>query len=179
MATTKELLREKGIICLCGVIKLDTIPAITDEIIYMNSLENPTFDKIQLIINSVGGSCPAGFMLVDFIEYSKIPIAITGLGICASMGNLILCSGEKGSRVITKNTSLLSHQYSWGAEGKYHELVAARKEQELEHQRIIKHYKRHTNLSIKQINKILLPASDTWLTPEEAIKYGIADKIIK
>jgi ATP-dependent Clp protease protease subunit len=178
MSDIKESLRDKGLLTLCGKIEEDLIKTATEEILLMNSMEKPEFSSIQLILNSIGGSCWQGFMIVDIIEYSKIPVYITGLGVCASMGILILCSGNKGHRVITKNTVLLSHQVSWGSEGKYHELIADRKQQDIEHEKIIRHYMRHTKLKRKQIQEILLPKSDVWLTPAEAKKYGLVDKVI-
>ena len=178
MTETNELLRNKGIITLCREIKIENINTVTEEILYLNSLKKQELEFIQILLNSPGGSCWSGFMLIDLIEYSKLPVYITGLGICASMGILLLCSGTKGHRIITKNTTLLSHQVSWRKEGKYHELVAQRKQEELENSRMINHYLRHTNLKRKQIEEILLPESDVWLTPIEAKKYGLVDKII-
>jgi ATP-dependent Clp protease protease subunit len=182
MADTKELLRDQGIVAICSEIKEDNVRKAVEDILYLNnrpiSIENPRIDSIKLILTSAGGHCWDGFTLVDIIEYSKIPVSTIGLGVCASMALLILCAGEKGKRIITKNTSLLSHQYSWTNSGKYHELIADRKEQELAHERFVKHYMRHTNLKRKQVEKILLPKSDVWLTGKEAKKYGLIDKII-
>jgi ATP-dependent Clp protease protease subunit len=88
-------------------------------------------------------------------------------------------AGEKGKRVITPNTSILSHQYSWGSGGKEHELFARVKEFELSTDRMLKHYKKCTGLSEKVIREVLLPAEDVWLSAEEAVKYKIADKIVE
>ena len=79
---------------------------------------------------------------------------------------------------ITPNTSILSHQYSWGSVGKEHELFARVKEFELSTARMMEHYKKCTGLSEKKIREILLPAEDVWLSAKEAVKYGIADKIV-
>jgi len=171
-------IRNRGIISICGKIEDDSMATVIKELIFMNSIEKPIFKAIQMILNSSGGSIRAGFMITDFIEFSKLPVYITGLGICGSMGMLILCSGEKGHRVITKNTSLLSHQYSWENKGKYHELIANRKEQNLIQQRMISHYLKHTHLNEQQICDILLPNQDVWLTDKEAKKYGLVDKVI-
>lgn len=179
MATTQEELRNRGIITLCEEIKSESIKPIVEDMMYMNAtIEETKLKRIQIILNSVGGGMDPCFMLTDFIEYSKLAVHITGLGICASCGISILMAGAKGKRVITKNTSLLVHQYSWGSRDKYHELVAIRKEQDITHEKMIKHYIKHTKLNRKQIKKILLPPSDVWLTPKEALKYGIVDKIV-
>jgi ATP-dependent Clp protease protease subunit len=86
-------------------------------------------------------------------------------------------AGEKGHRVLTPNTSILSHQYSGGAIGKEHELVAAQKQNELTTDRMVDLYKKCTGLSLKKIREILLPESDMWLSAKEAVAYGIADKV--
>jgi ATP-dependent Clp protease protease subunit len=86
-------------------------------------------------------------------------------------------AGEKGKRVLTPNTSILSHQYSWGTYGKEHELLATVKEYELTTQRMLKHYKKCTGLNEKKIRQFLLPAQDIWLSATEAKKLGICDSI--
>lgn len=176
-ATNIEL-REQGIVNICGLISDDSMKTIVEELVYINSIKEPDFKAIQMILNSSGGSVPAGFMITDFIEFSKMPVYITGLGTCASMGILILCSGAKGHRIITKNTRLLSHQYSWTSSGKHHELIADRKEQDMTQERMIRHYLKHTKLNKKQIKEILLPETDVWLTYVEAKKYGLIDKVV-
>ena len=86
-------------------------------------------------------------------------------------------SGAKGKRIITPNTSILSHQYSWGSTGKEHELFARVREFELSSERMMQHYKKCTGLSEKKIREVLLPPQDIWLSAKEAVKFGIADKI--
>mgnify|MGYP003705986193 CR=1 FL=1 len=133
--------------------------------------------EITLVINSPGGSVHAAFALIDTMKASAIPIKTVGLGLIASCGVLTFMAGEKGKRIITPNTSILSHQYSWGSAGKEHELFARMKEYELSTERMIKHYKKCTGLNEKKIREVLLPPEDVWLSAEEAVKYGIADKI--
>ena len=73
----------------------------------------------------------------------------------------------------------MSHQYSWGSGGKEHELFAKIKQFEISTEKMMDHYKKCTGKDKKYIRKHLLPESDMWLTPEEAIEHGIADKIIE
>ena len=95
----------------------------------------------------------------------------------ASCGLLPFINGKKGERTLTPNTSILSHQYSWGSWGKEHELFAQVKEYELSTKRILSHYKRCTGLKEAEIRKFLLPPEDVWLSGQEAKKLGICDKI--
>lgn len=135
--------------------------------------------ELTLIINSPGGDLHAAFALIDTMRGSAIPIKTVGLGLIASCGVLTFMSGTKGKRVITPNTSILSHQYSWGSGGKEHELFARVREFELSTERMIAHYKKCTGMSEKVIREILLPPQDVWLSADEAVKYGIADKIVQ
>ena len=132
---------------------------------------------LTLMICSPGGEMSAAFALIDVMKGSKIPIHTIGLGEISSCGILTFMSGEKGHRVLTPNTSILSHQWSWGVGGKQHELLAAQKEFELTDARMMDHYKKCTGLSEKIIRKVLLPPHDVWLTAKEAVNYGIADTI--
>jgi len=133
--------------------------------------------ELTLIINSPGGSVHAAFALIDTMKGSAIPIKTVGLGLIASCGVLTFMAGEKGKRIITPNTSILSHQYSWGSGGKEHELFARVREFELSSERMLAHYKKCTGLKEKVIREILLPPEDKWLSAKEAVQYGIADKI--
>lgn len=133
--------------------------------------------SLHLIINSPGGHLHACFALIDVMRGSAIPVHTTGLGLIASCGLLTFMAGTKGHRVLTPNTSILSHQYSSGMGGKEHELVAAQRENELTTERMVELYKKCTGMSQKKIREILLPASDIWMNAKEAVDYGIADKI--
>lgn len=134
--------------------------------------------QIKMLINSPGGELPSCFALVDTMKGSNIPIWTFGLGQIASCGLITFIAGEKGKRFITRNTSILSHQYTWGAYGKEHELFA--KVQEFNHSsdRLVEHYKKCTGLSEKKIREVLLPPQDVWLSAKDAVKYGIADQIV-
>ena len=134
---------------------------------------------IHLYINSPGGEVASAFHLIDVIKQSKIPVHTYGMGSIASCGVLLMMSGAKGHRYLTQNTSIMSHQYSWGSGGKEHELFAKIKQFEISTEKMMDHYKKCTGKDKKYIRKHLLPESDMWLTPEEAIEHGIADKIIE
>ena len=138
---------------------------------------NERLKELTLVINSPGGDVHSAFALIDTMKGSAIPIKTVGLGLIASCGILTFMSGTKGKRIITPNTSILSHQYSWGSGGKEHELFARVREFELSSKRMIEHYKKCTGLTEKKIREVLLPAEDVWLSAKEAVKYGLADKI--
>ena len=129
------------------------------------------------MICSPGGMMPECFALIDIMKASRIPIHTVGLGCIASCGLLLFITGEKGYRVLTPNTSILSHQFSWGSWGKEHELFAQVKEFELSTKRMIDHYKKCTGLDEDQIREYLLPPEDRWLSAKEAKKLNICDSV--
>jgi ATP-dependent Clp protease protease subunit len=156
----------------------DTAADAIEFIIARNLMRNNRPKFIKMIINSPGGEIPAAFSIIDTMKGSKIPIYTYGLGEIASCGLMTFIAGEKGKRYITRNTAILSHQYSWGSFGKDHELMARVKEFNNTQIRILEHYKRCTGMDEKDIKKYLLPPEDVWLTAKEAVKYGIADEIV-
>ena len=134
-------------------------------------------ELLNLLITSPGGDLNAAFALIDTMKGSAIPVRTIGLGQIASAGLMIFIAGEKGHRLLTPNTSILSHQYSWGAIGKEHELFATVKEFDLTTKKMIQHYKKSTGLKEDQIREVLLPPQDVWLSPQEAKKLGLCDDI--
>lgn len=173
-----ELMWNAGYYYMADGFTYDSTKPIVQWIIEKNLLpaqERPK--ELTLIINSPGGSVHAAFALIDTMKGSAIPVKTVGLGLIASCGVLTFMAGAKGKRILTPNTSILSHQYSWGSSGKEHELFARVREFELSTDRMLAHYKKCTGMTEKKIREILLPPEDKWLSAKEAVKYGIADKI--
>jgi ATP-dependent Clp protease protease subunit len=173
-----QVLYESGVMYFADGFTNESTKPVVNWIIEKNLLPDSERPKeLTLIINSPGGSVHAAFALIDTMKGSAIPVKTVGLGMIASCGLLTFMAGAKGKRILTRNTSILSHQYSWGSGGKEHELFARVKEFELSTERMIEHYKRCTGMTEKKIREFLLPAEDVWLSAEEAVKHGIADKI--
>ena len=164
---------------LCKEIDASSAEEVAKFILERNLMMEDRPSEIRLIINSPGGETQSAFAITDVMEASSIPIWTYGLGNLQSAALAIFIAGTKGHRYITRNTSILSHQFAWATMGKEHELVAARKEIDLTTERTKEHYKKHTKQSMTTIQKILLPPEDVWLSAREAIKYGCADVIMK
>ena len=145
--------------------------------IITKNLIKPRPKFLQIIINSGGGDLNAAFAVIDIMRGSPIPIRTVGLGLIASAAFAIFIAGAKGHRTLTPNTSIMSHQYTWGAYGKEHELFSTVKEYELTTERMLAHYKKCTGLNEKQIREYLLPPNDVWLSGKEAKKLGICDNV--
>ena len=169
-------LYKSGIYLFMGDVTTDSCREGIEFILKQNT-EKRKHKKLQLLICSNGGEVPACFAMIDIMKGSRIPIHTVGLGVIASCGLLLFITGQKGHRTLTPNTSILSHQYSWGSYGKEHELFAQVKEFELSTKRMIDHYKKCTGLTEKDIRKFLLPPEDVWLSAREAKKLNICDNI--
>ena len=171
-----DLLDKNGVYLFAEDVNAETCASAMKFILSKNLMPvNERPKDIKLIINSPGGSVVSCFALLDIMGGSKIPITTYGLGMIASCGLLLFMGGHK--RILSPNTSVLSHQYAWGSGGKEHELIADRVEQDNTGDRIREHYKRCTGLSEKVIEKELLGPSDVWLTAKQAKKYNLCDQI--
>ena len=175
-AAEQKGLDDYGIVFISGEIDQATAQSVCEKIIEMNVEQKADF--IQLILNSQGGLCSAGFAVIDMMDWSRLPVYTTGIGIVASMALAVFMAGDKGHRIVTPRTSILSHRFSALSWGNHSELIAKRKEEDLMHRRLLDHYLRHTALKNDQeVTDKLLRDVDTWLTAEEAIELGIADAI--
>ena len=171
-------LRENGILMLVDKFDQEKIMPLVAAIYEYNLMpEELQPDQLTLIINSPGGSVHSAFHLIDAMMMSEIPVVTIGKGLVASCGVLTIMAGDR--RLLTHNTSVMSHQFSWGSKGKEHELQAIIKEFDLAGDRMIEHYKKCTKKSESYIRKNLLHPTDEWLTPEECKKHGLIDEIVE
>ena len=176
-ATPGEALVDHGIYVLMDDIDADSVKPVIEWILHENHVRKKKYKELLLMICSDGGHLEDAFALIDVMRSSKIPIKTVGLGSIASSGLLIFLAGTKGRRVLTPNTSILSHQFSWGSSGKVHELFATVKEFQLVEKRMIEHYRITTGLDDEVIKKVLLPPQDVYLSADEALEYGICDAV--
>ena len=172
-----QALNDHGIMVLMDEINHETVKPVIEWILHENHVRKKKHKELLLMICSDGGSIAEAFALIDVMRSSRIPVKTVGLGSIASCGLLIFMAGATGRRVLTPNTSILSHQFSWESEGKSHELFATIKEFELTQKRMVALYREATGLEDDVIRKVLLPPQDVWLSAEEALEYHICDVI--
>jgi ATP-dependent Clp protease protease subunit len=172
-----QALNDHGIMVLMDEINHETVKPVIEWILHENHVRKKKHKELLLMICSEGGNIAEAFALIDVMRSSKIPVKTVGLGSIASCGLLIFMAGAAGRRILTPNTSILSHQFSWESEGKSHELFATIKEFELTQKRMVTLYRDATGLEDDVIRKVLLPPQDVWLSAEEALEYHICDAI--
>lgn len=172
-----RLLQEAGMYVFMDDVSSESIKPVIEWLLIENHVTKKKRKELLLMICSEGGSMEDAFALIDVMNSSSIPIKTVGLGQIASCGLLIFLAGAKGRRMLTPNTSILSHQYSWGSEGKHHELWAVTKEFGLAQERMIRHYANSTGLDHQTIREKLLPPHDVYLNAKEALELGICDHV--
>lgn len=140
-------------------------------------LESEDKEKdIKLYINSPGGSVTAGLAVYDTMQYIKPHVATICIGLAASMAAVLLAAGAKGKRYALPNAEILIHQVMGGAEGQASD-IKIRAERILKiRDRLNQILAKHTKQSISRIEKDT--DRDRYMDPEEAVTYGLIDKII-
>jgi len=140
-------------------------------------LESEDKDKdIKLYVNSPGGSVTAGLAIYDTMQYVKPDVSTICVGIAASMGAVLLAGGEKGKRLALPNAEVLIHQVMGGATGQAADVKIQAEHILKSKDRLNKILSKHTGQSL--IKKEKDTDRDYFMSPEDAKKYGIIDKII-
>lgn len=132
---------------------------------------------IYLYINSPGGSVYDGLAIYDTMNYIKNDVITVGIGLQASMGAFLLSSGTKGKRIVLPYSKVMIHQPSSGTRGKVSDMEIDLKESIRIRQQLNEILAKNTGQKVSQIEKDV--DRDYWMTAEEAVKYGLADKIVK
>ncbi len=134
---------------------------------------------LTLYVNSTGGDLYQAFALIDIMQSSKHSVRTIGVGSIMSAAFLIFAAGAKGERYLAANTGIMCHQFSGSAADiKFHDLKAEMKENEFLNQKMINILQQATDLTPSKIKSKLLPASDVYMTVQEALDFGIADQLL-
>lgn len=169
-----RLLKER-IIFLGTDVNPHTANLVVAQLLFLQN-EDPKAD-IQLYINSPGGSVYDGMAIYDTIQHIKNDVSTVGIGLQASMGAFLLSSGTKGKRFLLPHSKVMIHQPSSGTRGKVSDMEIDLKES-LEIRKLLnKILADNTGQKLSKIEKDV--DRDYWMSADEAVKYGIADKVIK
>ena len=144
------------------------------QLLYLES-EDPKKD-IKLYINSPGGAVSAGLAIYDTMQYVKPDIVTICVGLAASMGSLLLTAGAKGKRFALPNSKIMIHQVMGGAQGQASDIKIQAEEILRVKDQLNKILAKHTGHPVEKVEKD--SDRDYYMTAEEALKYGLIDKII-
>lgn len=150
---------------------------ISSQLMYLNSVDNES--PIKLFINSGGGECTSGTMIVDIMNIVSAPVHTYNMGLAASMASVILSNGEKGKRFALPHSRVMIHQPMGGVPGgtqesdfaiAYEEIKKCKKE-------LYDILAMNTGKSFEEIEKV--GDRDAWFTAQEALDFGLIDEIIR
>jgi len=169
-----RLLKER-LIFVTGPIEDYGASLMTAQLLFLEA-ENPK-KEIHMYINSPGGIVTAGMAIYDTMQYIRPKIHTYCIGQAASMGSLLLCSGEKGFRYALPNARVMVHQPSASFYGQAADIARHAQEIVKLKKRLNEIYARHTGQTVEAIEKML--DRDTYMTGEEAKAFGLIDQVME
>lgn len=168
-----RLLKER-IIFLSGPVHDQVSTLIVAQLLFLEA-ENPK-KEIAFYINSPGGSVSAGLAMYDTMRYIRPAVSTMCIGMAASMGSLLLTAGEKDMRFSLPNSRVMVHQPSGGFQGQASDIERHAQDIIKLKRRMNEIYVEHTGQSYEIIEKTL--DRDHFMTPEEAVEFGLIDKVL-
>ncbi len=168
-----RLLKER-IIFLTGEVNDDISSLVCAQLLFLES-ENPKKD-ISLYINSPGGVITSGMAMYDTMKYISCDVATICIGQACSMGSFLLAGGTKGKRFSLPNSQIMIHQPSGGAKGQATDIEIQAKLILEMRKRLNQIYAENTGQKLSVIEKAM--DRDNFMTPEEALKFGLIDQIV-
>ena len=151
-----------------------TASLVVAQLLYLES-QDPDRD-ISFYINSPGGSITAGMAIYDTMQYIKCDVSTICIGMAASMGAFLLAGGAKGKRLALPNAEIMIHQPSGGSQGQATEIEIAAKHILKTKEKLNKILAENTGKDLEQVTADT--ERDNWLSAEEAVAYGLIDKIV-
>ncbi len=166
---------DNRIIRLNGDINTEEADKIVEQLLKLDATKSKK--DIIFYINSSGGLVSAGLAIYDTMQMVKSNIKTICIGRCSSMAAVLLSGGTKGKRYITPNSEVMIHEMSSYNGGKIGEIKISYEHSTTLNERLMKILADNTGKSIKQVKKDV-ELKDKWFNAEEALKYGIVDKIL-
>ena len=169
-----RLLNER-IIFLGEEVNEHTANIVVAQLLYL-AYDDPTAD-ISLYINSPGGSVYDGMAIYDTMQLIKPDVATYGIGLQASMGAFLLSSGAKGKRYSLPHAKVMIHQPSSGTRGKVTDMEIDLRESLEVKEMLSKILAKNTGQKLAKVKSDM--ERDYWMSPAEAVKYGLIDEVVK
>lgn len=151
-----------------------TASLVVAQLLYLEA-QDPDKD-IQMYINSPGGSVTAGMAIYDTMQYIKCDVSTICIGMAASMGSFLLAAGAKGKRMTLPNSEIMIHQPMGGTKGQASDIKIQADHILFIRNRMNRLLAEMTGQPLETIERDT--DRDNWLTAEDAVKYGLVDKII-
>ena len=168
-----RLLKDR-IIMLEGPIGEHTASVLCAQLLFLESQDSKK--DITLYINSPGGLITAGMAIYDTMQYVRSDIQTIVIGQAASMGSLLATAGTKGKRFMLPHSRHMIHQPLGGAKGQATDVQIQANELLRWKDELTKIYEKHTGQPLDKLKDDM--ERDKFMTPDESVKYGLADKIV-
>ncbi|OKO88073.1 Clp protease [Bradyrhizobium sp. NAS80.1] len=168
-----RLLRER-IVFVNGEVN-DTVSALVCAQLLFLEAENPR-KPISMYINSPGGVVTSGFAMYDTMRYIRAPVHTLCMGTACSMGSFLLMAGEPGHRAALPNASILIHQPSGGFQGQASDMLIHAENIKRTKHRMTQIYAEHCKRSYEEFERAM--DRDRFMTPEEAVEWGLVDRVL-
>ena len=162
------------IVMLSEEVNDTTASLIVAQLLYLEA-QDPD-KEIQLYINSPGGSVTAGMAIYDTMQYIKCDVSTICIGMAASMGAFLLSSGAKGKRLALPNAEIMIHQPSAGTQGQITDMAIHLRRLEIIKKRMNQILSDNTGKPIEVVTSDC--ERDNFMTAQEAMEYGLVDKVI-
>jgi ATP-dependent Clp protease protease subunit len=167
-----RLMRDR-IIWVSGAVDQHMSDIVQAQLLFLDSVEKK---DITLYINSPGGSVLCGLGIVDLMNYINSDVATVNLGMCASMGSVLLSSGTKGKRSSLIYSKVMTHQVSHGTQGNVQDTRINQMEAEKYNYILFKMLAKNCGKTFEEV--LEFSRRDRWYNSDEALEFGLIDEII-
>ncbi len=161
------------IIWVTGVVDSVMADVVQAQLLYLDSVNQL---EITMYLNTPGGSVSAGLSIVDTMDIIKSDIKTVNIGMCASMGSVLVGAGTKGKRQTLVNAEVMTHQVSYGISGNVQDNRITSLNAEKTNYLLFKRLAKYSN---QPLDKILKDSErDNWMNSDQSVEYGLIDEVI-
>ena len=169
-----RLLKDR-IVFVSGTIELETANTVIAQLLFLEK-EDPKAD-IQMFLNTPGGIVDAGLAIYDTMKFIKCDVSTIAVGLAASMGSILLAGGTKGKRFALPNATIHMHQPLGGVQGQASDIDIEARQILKTREKLFSMLSEFTGQKMETIEKDA--DRDKYFTADEALKYGLIDKVVK
>lgn len=162
------------IMWLAGPVNDRMSTVVQAQLLFLNNLD--PIQGITMYIDTPGGSVKSGLSIVDTMNYISAEVTTLNTGMAASMGSILLGAGTKGKRLTLPNSKVMLHQVSHGTQGTIQDTTISQNEAIKYNNKLFKYLGEYCDKDPEQVKKDA--DRNLWLDAEEALEYGIVDKIV-
>ena len=176
MSVFDRLMKDR-IIWVTGVVDNVMADVVQAQLLYLDSVRDTAANsEITMYLNTPGGSVSAGLSIIDTMDIIKSDIRTVNIGMCASMGSVLVGAGTKGKRQTLVNAEVMTHQVSYGVSGNIQDNRVSHYNAEKTNYLLFKRLAKYSN---QPLEKILKDSNrDNWMNSDQSVAYGLIDEVV-